>query len=247
MSARKDYYKILGIPREASQSDIRKAYRKLALKYHPDKNKSPDATKKFQDIGEAYSVLSDDTKRRRYDGGSRASFSGFNDNNFSDFSHFSTSFTGFLTEDFTMDDAFNVFSNFMYGGDMPVIFQEENMKYHKVDVPLSVAQHGGNVDIPFAKDDGETSLQIDGIYSGKWKPFIVVGESNTVILKVLFPSDMSLEERQRQQKIFLGVHALSLVKNTVQDVLESHPFMGAIGLGIGAAALFLFSIKKLTE
>ena len=247
MSARKDYYKILGIPREASQTDIKKAYRKLALKYHPDKNKSPDATKKFQDIGEAYSVLSDEKKRRRYDVGSRTPFSGFNDNNFGDFSNFSTSFTGFSTEDFTMDDAFNVFSNFMYGGDMPVIFQEENMKYHKIDVPLSVAQHGGDIDIPFAKEDGETSLHIDGIYSGKWKPFIVVGESDTVILKVLFPSDMSPEERQRQQKIFLGVHAISLVKNTVQDVLESHPIVGVIGLGIGAAALLLFSIKKIMK
>ena len=246
MSARKDYYKVLNLSRDASQSDIKRAYRKLALKYHPDKNKSPDATKKFQDIGEAYSVLSDPTKRRKYDLGSGTPFSGFTDNNFGDFSTPFTEFR-FKTGDFTMDDAFDVFSNFMYGGDMPVIFQEENMKYHKVDVPLSVAQHGGTIDIPFAKEDGGNTLQIDGIFSGKWKPFIVVGESDTVILKVMFPPDMSLKERQRQQKIFLGVHAISLVKNTVQDVLESHPVIGAIGLGIGAAALFLFSLKKLTE
>ena len=244
MSARKDFYKILEISRDASQSDIKKAYRKLALKYHPDKNKSPNATKKFQDIGEAYSVLSDPVKRRRYDVGSRTPFSNFDENNFSDFT---TSFSGFGTESFTMDDAFNVFSDFMYGGDMPVFFREENMIYHQVDVSLSLAQHGGRVDLPFETEEAENQLHIDGIYSGKWKPFIVVGKSDTVILKVVFPPDMSLEERRRQQKIFLGIHAISWVANTVQDVLESHPVVGAIGLGLGAAALFMLSVKKLTE
>jgi hypothetical protein len=248
MSARKDYYKILDISREASQSDIKRAYRKLALKYHPDKNKSPDATKKFQDIGEAYSVLSDSAKRRRYDLGSTTPFSGFSDNEFSDFaSDFATTFSGFTAQSFTMDDAFDVFSDFMYGGDMPVFFREENTTYHKVDVPLSVAQHGGDIDLPFEKAEGENSLHIDGIYSGKWKPFIVVGESDTVILKVVFPPDMSLEEKHRHQKMFLGIHAISWVANTVQDVLESHPVMGAIGLGVGVAALFMLTVKRLTD
>ena len=242
MSARKDYYKILEISRDASQSDIKQAYRKLALKFHPDKNKSPDATKKFQDIGEAYSVLSDPAKRRRYD--NRTPFSNFNDNDFNDFT---TSFSGFGTENFTMDDAFSVFADFMYDGEMPVFFREENMKYHKVDVPLTVAQHGGSVSLPFQTADGEDSLHVDGIYSGKWKPFIALDESNTVILKVVFPPGMSLKERRRQRKIFLGIHAITWVSNTVQEVLESHPVMGAIGLGIGAAALFMLSIKKLTE
>lgn len=242
MSAGKDYYKILEISREASQSDIKRAYRKLALKYHPDKNKSPDATKKFQVISEAYSVLGDPTKRRRYDSGSRTSFSCFNDNEY----EFSASFRGF-SGNFTMDDAFNLFSDFMYGGGMPEFFREENMKYHKVDVPLSVAKHGGQIKLPFETHEGENSIHVDGILSGKWKPFIVVGETDTVILKVLFPSDMSLAERRKQQKIFLGIHAVTLVANTVQDVLESHPVMGAIGLGIGAAALFMLSVKKLTE
>ncbi len=242
MSSRKDYYKILDIPREASQSDIKRAYRKLALKHHPDKNKSPNATKKFQDIGEAYSILSDPAKRRRYDLSGRTPFAGFNDNEFSDFT---TSFTGFNTENFTVDDAFNVFADFMYGGDMPLYFREENMTYHNVDVTLSVAQHGGCVDIPFEKAEGGNLLQIDGIYSGKWKPFVVVGQSDTVILRVLFPPDMSLEERRRQQKIFLGIHAMSLVANTVQDVLEHHPVIGVIGLGIGVVALALFSMKQL--
>ena len=64
---KKDYYDILGIEKSASKSDIKKAYRKLALKYHPDKNKSEDAEEKFKEISEAYAVLYDDEKRQMYD------------------------------------------------------------------------------------------------------------------------------------------------------------------------------------
>jgi tetratricopeptide (TPR) repeat protein len=74
-SLRKDYYKILSVAKDASDDEIKKAYRKLALKYHPDKNQDGTEEEKaisekmFKDIGEAYSVLSDPTKRRRYDSG----------------------------------------------------------------------------------------------------------------------------------------------------------------------------------
>ncbi|KAF9083009.1 hypothetical protein BGX29_003441 [Mortierella sp. GBA35] len=63
----KDYYAILGISRDADDDQIKKAYRKLALKYHPDKNSAPDAQKKFQDMSEAYEVLSDKNKRAVFD------------------------------------------------------------------------------------------------------------------------------------------------------------------------------------
>jgi len=63
----KDYYKILGISKGASDDEIKKAYRKMALKYHPDKNKSPGAEEKFKEIAEAYEILSDKKKRDIYD------------------------------------------------------------------------------------------------------------------------------------------------------------------------------------
>lgn len=63
----KDYYKILGVERDATEAKIKSAYRKLARQYHPDVNKSPDAVNKFKDINEAYEVLSDKEKKSRYD------------------------------------------------------------------------------------------------------------------------------------------------------------------------------------
>ena len=63
----KDYYEILGVKRDASEAEIKSAYRKLARKYHPDVNKTKEAESKFKDINEAYEVLSDKAKRQRYD------------------------------------------------------------------------------------------------------------------------------------------------------------------------------------
>ncbi len=66
-----NYYNILGITKSASQAQIKKAYRKLALKWHPDKNKSPGAEARFIKITEAYKILSDPEARKSYDRGSR--------------------------------------------------------------------------------------------------------------------------------------------------------------------------------
>jgi molecular chaperone DnaJ len=67
MTSKRDYYEVLGVARSASKDEIKDAYRKLALQYHPDRNKSPEAEERFKEISEAYAVLSDDEKRQQYD------------------------------------------------------------------------------------------------------------------------------------------------------------------------------------
>ncbi|WXG43646.1 MAG: molecular chaperone DnaJ [Promethearchaeati archaeon SRVP18_Atabeyarchaeia-1] len=76
MSEKKDYYEVLSIPKDATKDQIKQAYRDLALKYHPDRNKSPGAEEKFKEISEAYAVLSDDDKRAQYDRFGHAGISG---------------------------------------------------------------------------------------------------------------------------------------------------------------------------
>jgi molecular chaperone DnaJ len=66
-SSSQDFYEILGVTKSSSKDDIKAAYRKLALQYHPDRNKDPGAEERFKQISEAYAVLSDDEKRKQYD------------------------------------------------------------------------------------------------------------------------------------------------------------------------------------
>ncbi|MBN3313195.1 DJB14 protein, partial [Atractosteus spatula] len=104
----KDYYEVLGISKEANEDELKKAYRKLALKFHPDKNHAPGATEAFKKIGNAYAVLSNPDKRKQYDltGGEDATSSpqgrGFD-------------FHGGFEADITPEDLFNMF----FGGGFP--------------------------------------------------------------------------------------------------------------------------------
>ncbi|MCL4243922.1 MAG: DnaJ domain-containing protein, partial [Candidatus Dadabacteria bacterium] len=75
-SVRRDYYEVLEVERTASHQEIKKSYRRLAMQYHPDHNKSPDAEEKFKELSEAYSILSDSDKRARYDRGGFAALDG---------------------------------------------------------------------------------------------------------------------------------------------------------------------------
>jgi len=81
MAIKQDYYEVMGVPRNASNEDLKKAFRKLAFQYHPDRNNDPSAEDKFKEINEAYHVLSDPAKRKSYDRFGQAGVEG----NFTDF------------------------------------------------------------------------------------------------------------------------------------------------------------------
>jgi len=87
--SKRDYYKVLDVPRNAAEADIKKAYRRLAIKYHPDKNPGDaSAEEKFKEAAEAYGILSDEEKRAKYDRYGHqgvGSFGGFDPNQFADF------------------------------------------------------------------------------------------------------------------------------------------------------------------
>lgn len=110
--AKKDYYEILGVDKNATEAEIKSAFRKQAKKYHPDVNKEPGAQEKFKEIGEAYSVLSDVNKRKQYDQFGSAAFEN-GGQGFGGFGGFNGGFGGFDFEDF---DLGSIFEQFMGGG-----------------------------------------------------------------------------------------------------------------------------------
>ena len=75
---KRDYYEVLGVSKDASSDDIKRAFRRLAKKYHPDVSKEPDAEEKFKEAQEAYAVLSDESKRKQYDQFGHSAFDGMN-------------------------------------------------------------------------------------------------------------------------------------------------------------------------
>ena len=85
---KRDYYEVLGVSKGASEEDIRKAFRKLALQYHPDRNKSPDASERFKEINEAYQVLTNQEQRRNYDRFGHAGVGGNGGRGFDGFENF---------------------------------------------------------------------------------------------------------------------------------------------------------------
>lgn len=112
MAEKRDYYEVLGVDKNATQDQIKSAYRKLAKQYHPDLNKSPDAPEKFKEVQEAYEILGDEQKRKTYDQFGHAAFDNNGANGFQN-----GGFNGFNQGAFgDFDDLGDIFSQFFGGG-----------------------------------------------------------------------------------------------------------------------------------
>lgn len=165
-----DYYKTLGVERGASDDDIKKSYRKLALKYHPDRNKGDKAAEeKFKEISEAYAVLSDDAKRKQYDAFGDAKFH----QNYSREDIFRNADFGSVFKDFEMGGMGDIFGRIFggmgggmggggfgfdmgggrargFGGAAP---KGQDVEY-PVDISFHEAFHGGERQVSYRLSDG---------------------------------------------------------------------------------------------
>jgi len=172
----KDYYKILGVPRAASEDEIKKAYKKMALKYHPDKNKNPGAEEKFKEVAEAYEVLSDKQKREIFDRYGEEGLKGSPEGGPGGPGGFTYEFRGDPREIFSrmFGGSDNPFSNMFGGGGSTMFMQsgEEDMDYTPFG-GFSFMQGGGmpsmSTRIKRPRDSPiqhDVSVSLDELYTG---------------------------------------------------------------------------------
>ena len=150
--AQQDFYELLGVERDASSADLKKAYRKLAMQYHPDRNPGDaDAEARFKEISQAYDVLADDEKRRAYDQYGHAAFDGSGGAGGFDF-NFGSSFAD------VFDD---LFGEFVGGGGRQRrggVTRGADMRYN-LEIDLEQAYHGtkAEIEVPTTEQCGSCS------------------------------------------------------------------------------------------
>ena len=155
MTTKKDYYKILEIDKNSSPEEIRKAYKKLVLKYHPDKNPEnmEESEKKFKEIYEAYSVLSNPSKKSDYDSFGRTNFQSFDYTNIDPFSFFNDYFKD--NEEFNEDIRGINFNN---NNDEDEPKNDVERRFNEIEKRLKYM----NMDNGFTKKDYEKHYNDDG-------------------------------------------------------------------------------------
>jgi molecular chaperone DnaJ len=166
--AKRDYYEVLGVQKNASKDDIKKAYRKLAIQYHPDKNPgNKEAEEKFKEATEAYEILSDDQKKAAYDQFGFAGVEGMAGNP----QDFSQAFRGF--EDiFGGGDFSSIFDTFFGGGSSRRHSggprQGANLRYD-IEIPFKDAVFGTKVEIQYSRNDTCPACKGSGAANGAGK------------------------------------------------------------------------------
>lgn len=174
MAEQRDYYTVLGVSRNAAADEIRKAYRSLARKLHPDVNKEPDAAKRFAEVQEAYDVLSDENKRKEFDRFGHVASAGRGDGTTRSSGPFSYSWSsrgepggpagGFGIDE---DDLSSIFEQMMGGSGMHAARPHRARAprsaspqggadlAHAITIPFMTAAKGGAEHIRLSRSDGE--------------------------------------------------------------------------------------------
>jgi molecular chaperone DnaJ len=168
--AKRDYYEVLGIQKNASKDDIKKAYRKLAIQYHPDKNPgNKEAEEKFKEATEAYEILSDDQKKAAYDQFGFAGVEGMGGSQ--GFS--SSAFHGFEDIFGDLGGFGNIFDTFFGGGGRRSsggggVRQGANLRYD-IEIPFKDAVFGTKVEIQYSRNETCTACKGSGAANGAGK------------------------------------------------------------------------------
>jgi molecular chaperone DnaJ len=167
--AKRDYYEVLGVQKNATKDDLKKAYRKLALQYHPDKNPgNKEAEEKFKEASEAYEILSDDQKKAAYDQFGFAGVEGMGGQQ-----DYSQVFRGFedIFGDFSgiFDTFFGGGSRFRSGGGGGSgVRQGANLRYD-IEIPFKDAVFGTKVEIQYSRNEACPSCKGTGAANGAGK------------------------------------------------------------------------------
>lgn len=148
MSQKRDYYEVLGVEKAASKDQIKDAYRKLALQYHPDRNKDAGAEEKFKEISEAYAVLSDDQKRSQYDNLGHAGF----DQRYSQEDIFRTTDFDSVFRDMGFGDLFRSIFGGGFGGGYEQQNRGQDLAYD-LEITLEEAAKGTEKDIQIPRTE----------------------------------------------------------------------------------------------
>jgi len=163
LSSKLDYYDILGVSREANQDEIKRSFHKLALKYHPDRNKLPDAEEKFKEASEAYAVLSDPEKRKEYDA---RGFDGINQQYKQEDIYNQTKFRDVFTEfGFNPDDIFSRIFRGNFQREQPQSPQGRDLEA-QMEITLEQSASGAELDVTVPRAKRCSSCGGSGIEPG---------------------------------------------------------------------------------
>jgi molecular chaperone DnaJ len=169
--AKRDFYEVLGVQKNSSKDDIKKAYRKLAIQYHPDKNPgNKEAEEKFKEATEAYEILGDDQKKAAYDQFGFAGVEGMGAGNAQDFSQ---AFRGFEDIFGDIGGFGSIFDSFFgggrrSGGGSGGVKQGANLRYD-IEIPFKDAVFGSKVEIAYSRNESCPVCKGSGAANGAGK------------------------------------------------------------------------------